>query len=298
MLPGHLVPVQPYNFDLALAAVRLHSVLDSAAGGVYRRALALGDSIALVEVASSGPAASPELAVRLLAHTGPVAEAVLLAQVRRLLGVDSTLAPFFDFARRDPALWQVVAPLYGLRHIRSASLFEALVVTIIEQQIALKLAQRGERWLLAWGGGFIDYGGQRYYTFPEPARLAAASPDDLAPLKITGRRMGVIIDIARQVDSGTLDPNTTRPPTAIYHDLLNIKGVGPWTAAWAVIRATGHYQYMGESDVALQAAVNHYFYGKTGRAPRELVRDTLRAYEPYAGAAAFFTLMRWGLDRY
>ena len=55
---------------------------------------------------------------------------------------------------------------------------------------------------------------------------------------------------------------------------------------------------MGTGDVALRSAVNHFFYGETGRATPARTDAALLRYGEYAGAAAFFTLMRWGLLRY
>ena len=301
MLLGTLYPTPPYRFDYLLAIARLHTSVDVIEAGIYRRALAIGAGRALVRVAAHGPVDAPTLDVHLEASVGPVEPAEALARVGVLLAVaDDRLTPFCAMARADPDLWRVVEPLAGLRHIRSPDLFEALMVTIIEQQIALALAQRAERWLIASYGEAMRHAGRAYHLFPTAARLAALSPDDLRPMKITMRRAGVLLDIARAVDSGTLDLAAVAalPAPEAHRALVKLRGVGPWTAAWALIRATGYYHYMGTGDVALRSAVNHFFYGETGRATPARTDAALLRYGEYAGAAAFFTLMRWGLLRY
>lgn len=300
MLIGRLHPVPPYDFALSLDAARLLSVMDVTREGEYWRALDVDGAIALIRVVNRGAVDHPALDVYRMAASGPVDDGLLLRRVAHLLGVSAGMSPFYDHIRHDAVLWPLVEPLYGLKHIRMSSLFESLMITIIEQQIALNLAQRSERWLLGWAGNHIDYHGDVFYTFPRPAQIAHATVEDLIPLKITRIRMGVMIAIAQHQVAGQIDLEALgdEPPDSALRQLMALKGVGQWTAAWAVIRATGHYQYIGENDVALQAAINHYFYGQPGRAEKAVVKNTLARYGPYAGAVTFHLLMRWGMARY
>ena len=300
MLIGQLHPVPPYDFALSLNVAGLLSVMDVAQDDDYWRALEIGDAIVLIRVVNRGTIDHPALDVYRMAATGPVDDESLLKRVAYLLGTVVDMQPFYQAVRRDNVVWPLVEPLYGLKHIRMNTLFEALMVTIIEQQIALNLAQRGERWLLEWANHHIDYEGKRFYTFPRPAQIADASIEELTPLKITRIRMGVMIAIARQQVSRQIDLDTLRdePPDHAHQQLMRLKGVGHWTAAWAVIRATGHTLYIGENDVALQAAINRYFYQQPGRADKTIVKQTLARYGLYAGAVTFHILIHWGLARY
>lgn len=297
---GSLFPTPPYSFAKTLQAARFHTVLDVIREGEYWRALRVGSETALVRVATMETDAESRLDIFLMQVTGPIDEAALLAKVSRMLGVTADLGPFYAVARADPILWGIVEPLYGLRHVRAESLFEALLTTVIEQQIALALAQRGERWLVTRFGNAIDYEQQSFYLFPRPEQLASLTVDDLTPLKITRRRMEVLLEIARLQAAGEVDLEvlSLQPTERIHARLVALKGIGHWTAAWAIIRTVGDYFYVGEADVALQAAVNYYFYGQEKRAAPQVVRETLAQYGEFAGAAAFYTLMRWAFDRY
>jgi DNA-3-methyladenine glycosylase II len=299
---GTLHPTPPYNFALTLdiLARYSHPTSDVVHDGGYWRVLQSGNELALLRVDSLGTPAAPELAVSLVEATGAVDHETLLAQIRHVLSVEADVSGFYTYARSEPALWAVVEPLVGLRWLCTPGVFEALMSTIIEQQIAWTTAQKAQRWLVEWGGNRIAWDGLDFYAFPTAAQIANATIETLTPLKITFKRMQVMIDIARQVVDGRLDLESLlhQPAEAAYEALMAIKGIGHWTATWTLQRANGWHNYVGHNDVALQAAVNHYFYGGSGKIPEEQVVQTFARYGEYAGMAANYTIMRWVLDRY
>lgn len=291
-----LTPIPPYDFARTIAAARTLYVAAHIQNETLRRVIRVGESLALIEVVSVGTVDQPRLHVEVLAADGSLDEAALIAKVRRVLNLDGDVRPFYDYARRDPVLWATVERVYGLHSLQADTLFEALALTMIEQQIALRQAQIGERWLLQWAGEALTYQGDTYYAFPSAARLAAATVDDLLPLKITFGRMQRLIDAARLAES--LEALRDQPNAIAYDALLKLKGVGHWTAAWTLIRAQGHYRYVGSADVALRAAVNFYYHGLSGRADRALTDQTFEQYGEFAGLATYYTLMRWAFERY
>ncbi len=219
---------------------------------------------------------------------------------RRWLGLERDLTAFYEFAKRDPDLWPVVEPLLGLPIFCSETVFEALVTLIIEQHITWKSALRSQRELLRLTGTCARAGQTAIYDFPTPARLARASQAELKPLKITNKRIDLIIAIADAADRGELDIEGIRrlPPKKAYEQLLAIKGVGHWTASNVIGRALGRYPYVSHNDVALQAAARHYFHDGAGQKSAAQVTETLSRYGKQAGMAGHFTLLRWVLDHY
>lgn len=297
---GSLSPEPPYAFDLLLAMLSRYAYpgVERVAGPAYRRTLRQPEGFALVEVRSTGSIDAPQLDVFLLAQQGQIDEAALLDQLSHILAVEVNRAAFFDDIARQEPLWEILAPMYGMPRLRSADLFEALTNVIIEQQIAWKTALRAQQWLIKWAGSSLSYEGETYHAYPLPQQIAAASIEDLTPLKITFKRMALLIDIAQRSLCGDLDALAQMTEAEAYQVLLQIKGIGHWTAAVALSRTLGAGAYIGENDVALQAAVNHYFYGGTGRIPAQQVVETFAPYGDYAGWAAHYTMCRWVLDRY
>lgn len=301
-----IIPVKPpFNFALSARAAASYDVRGVIHDGSLRRLFRAGCGTALVAFSDAGETLSaPAVRAHILATCGDVDEAALHAQIRYVVNPLADRTAFYAFAGAHPALQSTVERLHGLHSFRFENLFEAIMVTVIEQQIALRAAQNAERWLMAWGGDSLDYDGVTYFTFPTPERIASATVEDLTPLKTTFIRMRVLIALAQAAilpahTSGAVDFAVLRdlPAGAVYKVLMGLKGVGHWTAAWAIIRALGEYVYISSADVALRAAVNHYFYGQSGRADRDVTDKAFAAFGEYEGLAAYYVIMLWAVER-
>ena len=216
------------------------------------------------------------------------------------LGLSQDLTAFYDFAAADQMLWSVVGPLRGLPIFCTETIFEALITLIIEQHITWKNALRYQRTLMQNFDRGASVGGATVYRFPSPRQLAGVAQADLKPLKITNRRIDMIIGIAKAVANGEIELESMRQMEArtAYEGLMRIKGVGHWTANNVIGRALGAYPFVSQNDVALQAAVQFYFHDGKGQKSPDMVTNTLGRYEEYAGLAGHFVLLRWVLDRY
>lgn len=293
-----IYPPPPYDFALTARASRYYNTLGVFESGAYWRALRAGDGLALVKLVSHGTPDRPALDVYLVATRGAVDLQTLRVHVRRILNLHLDLSGFYAIARDDARLWRVVEPLSGLHIFQAETLFEALAITVLEQQISLAAAQKGERWLIGWAGEQIVHNGQTHHVFPAAARLAQATVDDLTPLKVTFRRMRVLMEIARLESENSFERLRDCAPDEAYRALVGLGGVGHWTAAWTLARGTGHFIYFGSADVALRAAVNHYFFGERGRLDPAETDALFSRYGQYAGLAAYYVLMKWAMDRY
>jgi 3-methyladenine DNA glycosylase/8-oxoguanine DNA glycosylase len=297
-----LYPTPPYDFNLLLTILGRypHPTVDVAHDGAYWRALRSGNGLALVRVTGRGSVEQPALDVEVVAQSGRVDTAALIEAVSHVLPPGLDRAGFYRLARSDARLWGVIERLVGLPEWRSATVFEALAQAIIEQQIAWAAARRAQRWLVDWAGNWLDHAGRRYYAFPTAGQIAAATVETLTPLKITFRRMRLLIDLAAQEASGALGLEGLRdlPPEEAYARLVGLKGIGHWTAAVTLERAFGYAHWIPHNDVALQSAANRYLNGGAGRMAADEMAAAFGQWGAYGGLAARYTLLRWVLDEY
>lgn len=297
-----LYPTPPYDFNLVLTILGRypHPTVDVAQDGAYWRVVRSGDGLALVRVRGRGTVEQPALDVEVVAQSGRIEAAEVIRAVERVLppGVDRT--GFYRLARSDARLWGVVEALVGLPEWRSATVFEALAQAVIEQQVAWATARRAQRWLVEWAGNWLDHDGRRYYAFPTAGQMAAATVEALTPLKITFKRMRLLIDLAEQEASGALGLEGLRdlPPEEAYARLVALKGIGHWTAVVTLERTFGYAHWIPHNDVALQSAANRYLNGGTGRMAADEMEAAFRQWGVYGGLAARYTLLRWVLDEY
>jgi len=125
----------------------------------------------------------------------------------------------------------------GLRVLRQDS-WEALATFILSQNNNIKrITSIVQRLCQSFGEPL----GDELYTFPSAARLAALSPEDLAPLR-AGFRAKYLLDAAQKVVTGQLDlREIAGMGTEEAADrLCTIHGVGPKVARCALLYGFGH----------------------------------------------------------
>ncbi len=301
----HLItlhPKPPYNFPLLLDFLTrfAHPTLNVVHDDALWRVVQSCNGLALLRIRGSGTVDEPRLDIEVATSSGDVDNTLLIETVQHVLPTEHDWSAFYSVSQNDLKLWSVVEPLLGLPELRTASTFEALMQTVIEQQISWVTAQKAQRWLVEWAGNKLEYEGHVYYAFPTAEQIAAATVEDLKPLKITFKRMALMIDLASQVSGGQLDLEGLRDfsPAEAYQQLLAIKGIGHWTAAVTLERAFGYTDWVAYNDVVLQAATNRYLLGGSGRILPELVAQTFAQYGDHAGLAARYTMFRWVFEQY
>ena len=122
-----------------------------------------------------------------------------------------------------PTLAEAACYAPGIR-ILNQEPFEALISFIISQNNNIKrIAGIVDRLCEHFGERI----GETLYAFPTAERLAALSPDDLAPIR-AGFRHRYIIDAAQKVADGTVDLESLRtlPYDEAKARLMQITGVG------------------------------------------------------------------------
>jgi hypothetical protein len=133
---------------------------------------------------------------------GAAVQAELTALVRRILGLDEDLAPFYARAALDPALAWVTRG--AGRFIRSASAFEDVVKTICTTNCAWSATIRMTDALVQGLGEPVTALPDKR-LFPTPAAMAKASEAWYRDIARTGYRGPYLRAIAKDVAAGKLD---------------------------------------------------------------------------------------------
>jgi len=301
-LTGGIKPHPPFDFDLTAsyhAYFQSRYGADSMEDGVYHRLLDLGDKLVLASVRSVGTTAAPELALDLRGGRLTQDDAQRATwRVAWLLGTDQDLDPFYASIETDPVMSEVVDRFYGLHLPHTGTIFEALVVGVLGQQIATNVARIIRTLIIETFGPRAEFDGETYYAFPRPEAIWASSPDELRTMKLTQRKSEYVHGIAgAALDSVVgLESVAELPDTEIVKRLTALRGVGEWTAQWALIRAVGRPDALPLGDLALRRVVSRLFFDGAEVTDSQ-VEELARRWAPYRTYATvyLFTALRGGM---
>ena len=212
-------------------------------------------------------------------------DAVRIPQVlRSILALRIDPAPFAAFVRDDPVFGPLVARQPGLRIVQSASVFEALTWAIIGQQINLPFAISLRRTFIAQAG---RPHGEGLWCYPEAQDVARLDLDALTSRKFSRAKAETLLRVARMAANGELQLARDDDPARDAAALLAIKGIGPWTVNYTLLRGYGFADCSLEGDVAVRGALGRLL-GETEKPGLARTQAWLAQYSPHRTMAAAY----------
>ncbi|GIQ69037.1 DNA-3-methyladenine glycosylase 2 family protein [Xylanibacillus composti] len=251
-----------------------------------RKALACDQETAVVEVSEDE---YQHIAIRFLGNSPPSARmrAYAEAYVRDWLDLNTDISSFYELAENDELLRDVVPRFYGLRVIGIPDLFEAVCWGIIGQQINLAFAYTLKRRFVEAFGQAVPYEGDSYWLFPSPETTAGLSVQDLAPLQMSGRKSEYLIHVATLIAEGRLTKEMLLASSGCKQAeqlLTAIRGIGPWTANYVLMRCLRFADAFPIDDVGLHNAIKLLLHqeAKPTKAALQRLARRWQGWEAYA----------------
>lgn len=179
--------------------------------------------------------------------------AVAVERSRRLLDLDADPAAIDAVLGADPQLAPLVAEIPGLRLPGGFDPVETAVRTVVGQQVSVtgartvlgRLAEQlGEPVTLALAA---EHGLLR--SFPTTEVLAGLDPETLPMPRSRGR---AVATIASAVVAGDLDLSPGADRAATRAALVGLRGIGPWTADYVLMRGLGDPDVLLTTDLVLR----------------------------------------------
>ncbi|MGZ4862580.1 MAG: DNA-3-methyladenine glycosylase family protein [Halobacteriota archaeon] len=264
-------------------------------GSAYRQVLRVDKTLLLATVASTGSVETPHLRVT-FASDRPLTDrevATARSAVRAMFNAELDLTPFYSTVHDDPILAVLTQKLRGLKNPLTATIFEALIDSIIEQQISLKVAHLLQRRVIKAFGDTLSVAGEQYHAFPTPQQLAAASVDSLRRCGLSQRKAEYVtgnakLIAAREVD---LDELRKRGDAQDVLDLLcTLRGVGLWTAELTALRGLNRLSVIPADDLGLRRWVAHYYCADKRLSSAE-VRALAERWGGWKGLAGYYLVV-------
>lgn len=245
----------PLDWDalLRFLAARAIPGVECVTGNTYHRTVGIGEHRGWLSVS---PVANRNLlAVDLATALAPALPSILV-RLRNLLDLDARPDVIAAHLALDPLLAPLVERQPGLRVPGAFDSFELGMRAILGQQVSVRGAS-------TLAGRFAERFGEPIETplaclnriAPTAETLSAACTATLAGLGVPSARAETLRNLARAVAGRKIDLEPGVDPMVIVAKLIELKGIGAWTAEYIAMRALRWPDAYPVGDVGLMKAL-------------------------------------------
>lgn len=278
----------PFRLDLTVWALRRRqkNLIDKWVGKKYTRVFVIdGNAIQVTIEQKSGT----KLAVTIRSENKiPGVDKIITDTLERMLGVDKNLEGFYKLAGKDQYLKALASSFQGVKPPRFASIFEALINAIACQQVTLDLGiLLLNRLSETYGKKFADQ-----HAFPLPEDLADVTENDLKSLGFSYQKARGIISLANAIVSKEIsfDDFEDLPNETVVTRLMEIKGIGRWSAEYVLLRGLGRIDMFPGDDVGAQKNLMLLMNLKY-KPNYDEIQELTKSWKPFAGFVYFHLLL-------
>lgn len=249
----HLPYRKPYDWTAMIAFLGMRAIpgVEEAGADFYRRTILVDDRAGAIEVRPVPR--RTELSLRILAPH-PRQLAGMVDRVRRIFDLGADPFAISAHLSHDPILAPAVRARPGLRLPGAWDPFEIAVRAILGQQVTVKGARTLAARLVARYCKPIaePLSPSLTHVFPVPRELATARIESIGIPQV---RAEAIRRLAQSVASRRLSLETGADPERTRAALIEIPGIGEWTADYIAMRAMGEPDVFPAGDIVLRRAL-------------------------------------------
>ncbi len=246
----------PFDWDglLAFLAARAIPGVERVDGGEYRRVVSLAGKVGTVRVRKD--AARDALWADVSLSLSTVLMHVV-AKLRRLFDLDARPELISSVLSRDRTLEPLVRARPGLRLPGCVDAFEMTVRAILGQQVTVRGATTlAGRFAERFGGVLAEPVDGLTRRFPHAEDVARVSVAEIAAIGLPGKRAECLRALAAAFAAGELPAlDRAADPERLVRELVELPGIGPWTAQYVLMRGAHHPDAFPAGDLGLQKAL-------------------------------------------
>jgi AraC family transcriptional regulator of adaptative response / DNA-3-methyladenine glycosylase II len=281
----------PYDWDAMLAFLSARALpgVEEVANGAYARTVRLGGTTGWVVVRHART--SRALVLEFAQSLTPVLPA-LLRRIRALFDLDARPDVIARTLARDTHIGAAVRAHRGVRVPGSFDGFELGLRAIVGQQVSVKAATTiAGRLVDAFGEPVVTpFDGLNRLT-PTASHIASKGVEALAGHGLIPARAATLIALAASHVSGALDLDARahhRPEETIAR-LMDLPGIGPWTAHYIAMRALRWPDAFPKEDLAVRRSL--------GGVSADQAESLSQAWRPWRSYAVMHAWMMSGAVR-
>jgi DNA-3-methyladenine glycosylase II len=284
-----ITPSAPFDFSLTLDFLQRspHELLHVSDDSSVTKAIETRHGIVPIRVTGQ----PGKLIIDTPASLKKDEEQFVIDYVEDWFDLNTDLSPFYKLARKDDLLKDLVKKFNGYRIVSIPDLFESLVWAVIGQQINVAFAYTiKQRYVRAFGEK-INWSGKDLFLFPTPKIAMTISDEELFAMQFSRQKARYVKLIAEAFASGELSKEKIAPLSLeeAKKELTKIKGIGNWTANYAMMKTFRRPDAFPLEDVALHNAIRIL----KGMKKKPSLQTVKRIFKNYKGWEAYATLYLW-----
>ena len=227
---------------------------DPAGDWTFTRVLTLPHGHALVRISpGSGPERHGNYLRADLSHLDTRDLGAAVSRLRRLLDLDADAAAAEDVLRRDPRLAPLIDAGPGIRLPGSPDPAEALIRTMMGQQISVRAARHHVGALVSALGETTVWTDGPGRAFPTATAIAE---NGRSVLRGPRARVDAIVAAASKIAENSVELHQGVAASELRARLLTLRGVGAWTADYVTMVVTGDPDTLLHHDLVVRHAAN------------------------------------------
>ncbi len=297
-----LIAKPPFRLEFTAWALRRRSQnqMDIWEDNSYRRVLTLNKRPFLVIVGQrqrkiktkNRPKIRESVAVSVFPAVNKKQRTEISANIKKMMGLELDLTGFYKLAAKDANLKILAAKFKGVKPVRFASIFECLINAISCQQLSLDVGIILLNRLTQKYGKKVRYERRVYHAFPLPNRLRTCSIQELRELGFSFNKSRTIIQVANifSKDEKYYEDLVQKSNDEIMAVLCAIKGIGRWSAEYALLRGYGKIDTFPGDDVGARNNLKKQMHLTKKLNYTEISKIT-RKWHPYEGFVYFHFLL-------
>ena len=288
-------PVPPFRLDFTVWALRRRprNLIDRWDGTTYRRVLVVGGRPTEVAARQAGSAAEPKLIVTVTpAPRTPLDRQRVRSSVDRLLGLRIDLTDWYQTAAADTRLQRLAHTFRGMKPPRFPTMFEAVVNAFACQQLSLEVGLELLNRLAMLCGAQAGTRHDVPHAFPSPHDVARLPAAKYAALGFSRQKVHALLSLARAITHKELDLGSLEQEgdAVARQRLLEIRGIGRWSAEYVLLRGLGRLHVFPGDDVGAQKHLARWL-GRSRPLDYAGVARAVERWQPYAGLVYFHLLL-------
>lgn len=182
-----------------------------------------------------------------------------------------------DLAACDQVMHHLIQSLEGATLTSRGCAFTTLARSIVGQQISVKAAESVWQKVVS------------LISYITPYTISSAENDLLRTCGLSARKIAYLQDLSKHFIQGTLNETiwTEMDDEALITQLIQIKGIGRWTAEMFLIFYMQRPDVLPVDDIGLQRAISHHYYNNQP-VNKKIMIELAQSWQPWRSVATWY----------